>query len=54
MAKVYLAGEDSQETTDDLFAQKCEIDASGSHTYHTDFVNPNNLSPLTPAFQLSK
>ncbi|XP_047944434.1 uncharacterized protein LOC125191020 isoform X2 [Salvia hispanica] len=53
MAKVYLAGEDSQETTDDLFVQKCEIDASGSHTCHTDFVNPNNLTPLTPAFQFS-
>ncbi|XP_041989457.1 CRC domain-containing protein TSO1-like isoform X2 [Salvia splendens] len=53
MAKVYLAGEDSQETTDDLFVQKCEIDASGSHTSHTDFANPNNLTPLTPAFQFS-
>ncbi|KAL1557385.1 protein tesmin/TSO1-like CXC 3 isoform X2 [Salvia divinorum] len=51
MAKVFLAGEDSQETTDDLSAEKCEIDASRSHTYHIEFVNPNNLTPLTPAFQ---
>lgn len=54
MTKVVLTGEDAKETTDDSFVEKFEIDASGTQTYHTEFVDPHNLTPLTPAFQFSK
>ncbi|KAH6774266.1 hypothetical protein C2S51_012670 [Perilla frutescens var. frutescens] len=53
MTKVIFTGEDTQETIDGSFVENCEITASGSHAYHTEFVNPHNLTPPTPAFQFS-
>lgn len=46
--------EDTYETTDGPFVEKYETFTSEKDTYHTELVNPHELTPLTPAVQFSK